>query len=120
MDAATYPDPRTIRFVNDFMIAVKVNVQSDRDLALKFEIRYTPTVLTLDGDGKEHHRSVGLRPPEEFVPALMLGIGKAYFSKGRFDKCLSVLDKLLAEYPRSGSAAAASDLKEACLKRSAL
>jgi thioredoxin-related protein len=101
------------------MIALKLNVQSDRDLAMKFGIRYTPTVLTLDGDGKELNRSVGFRPPEEFVPALMLGIGKAHFSNGRFDHCLSILRKLLAEYPRSGSAAAASDLKEACLIRSA-
>ena len=117
MDTVTYPDPRTVRFVRDSMIALRVNTQQGRDLAMNFHIKYTPTVITLDGDGKEHHRSIGFQPPEEFVPALMLGIGKAYFDDGRFEQALSVFDKLLSEYPRSQSAATASDLRKVCLSK---
>jgi outer membrane protein assembly factor BamD (BamD/ComL family) len=61
-------------------------------------------VITLDPEGKEHHRTVGFLPPEELIPSLMLGIAKSYFDQEKFGEALTMLDKLLKEYPRSYSA----------------
>jgi len=73
-------------------------------LAKEFNIKWTPTVITLDAEGKEHHRTVGFLPPEELIPSLMLGMVKSYFDQEKFEKALSLLDQLLKEHPRSDSA----------------
>ena len=119
MDTVTYPDPKTVHFVLDSLIPVGVNVSGGRDLALEFQIKYTPTTVLLDDDGKEHHRSVGFEPPEEFVPSLMLGRGKSYFDNDHFDMALSVFRRLLEEYPRSKAASTAAALRDVCLKKGA-
>ncbi|MEJ2717127.1 MAG: hypothetical protein P8182_08300 [Deltaproteobacteria bacterium] len=119
MDAVTYPDPKTVQFVLESLIPLGVDVSGGRDLALKFQIKYTPTTVLLDDDGKEHYRSVGFEPPQEYIPSLMLGIGKSYFDNNRFNKALSVFRRLLAEYPSSKAASTAAGLRDACLKKGA-
>ncbi len=111
MDTVTYPNARTVEFVNRYMIAVRAYTNSLPPWAAHFVIQYTPTILTLDGDGKEHHRTVGFLPPEEFIPSLMLGIGKAHFEAKEFEKARAILQWLLSEFPRSQAAPIASDLK---------
>jgi thioredoxin-related protein len=111
MDTVTYPNSRTVEFVNRYMIPLRANTNSVAAWATRFAIQYTPTVITLDADGKEHHRTVGFLPPEEFIPSLMLGIGKAHFDANQFTKARAILECLLAEFPLSQAAPAASDLK---------
>jgi thioredoxin-related protein len=105
--------------VLESLIPLGVNVSGGRDLALKFQIQYTPTTVVLDDEGKEHYRSVGFEPPQEYVPSLMLGIGRSYFDNHRFDKALAVFRRLLAEYPRSKAASTAAGLRDACVKKGA-
>jgi thioredoxin-related protein len=117
MNAVTYSDQRTVEFVKDYMIPLRVIVGEDRFMSTKFRIQYTPTIMMLDGDGKELYREVGFHPLEEFVPMLMLGIGKAYTNANRCDKALKILTKLIDRYPASKSIPSAASLKEFCLKR---
>jgi hypothetical protein len=78
----------------------------------KRDLRYLPnTLITLDSDGKEHHRTVGFLSPEELIPSLMLGMAKCHFDAARFDQTGLILEKLLAEYSRSDSAAEATYLR---------
>ncbi len=112
MDAVTYSDSRTVEFVNRFMIPFRANTQSFGHLAGSYGIQYTPTVLTVDGDGKEHNRTVGFMDPKEFVPSLMLGVSKADFSNNLVKRAIAMLDMLLIEYPMSGVAAEATRLKQ--------
>lgn len=111
MDAVTYSNTRTIEFVNRYMIPVRAYTNSLAPWATRFVIQYTPTVITADDEGKEHHRTVGFLPPEDFIPSLMLGIGKADFDANNFVKAKAILEWLLLEFPRSQAAPAASDLK---------
>jgi thioredoxin-related protein len=120
MDTVTYPDPRTVQCVNDYMIGLSVDVGNDRDLAMDFAVRYTPTVVTLDEEGSEQERLTGFQPPQEFVPTLLLGIGKAMFNRNRFQKALTVFRKLLDQYPQSGAAVQAAYLRDACLAKGAV
>jgi TolA-binding protein len=102
MDAVTYPNPAVIEFIQKYMIPVQVPYNS-QPLATDFNIQWTPTLITLDSNGKEHHRTVGFLSPQELVPSQMLGMAKCHFDLERFDEAISSLEKLLAEYPKSDS-----------------
>jgi thioredoxin-related protein len=112
MDTVTYPDSKTVEFVNRFMIPFRANTQAYANLAGNYGIQYTPTVLTVDGEGKEHHRTVGFMEPKEFIPSLMFGVAKANFGNSLGKRAMAMLDVLLLEYPRSGIAAEATKLKQ--------
>ncbi len=116
MDTVTYPDPSTVEFVNHYMIPFRANTQSFGALAGDYRIQYTPTVLTVDGEGKEHHRTVGFMDPKEFIPSLMLGVGKTDFSNNLVKRAIAMMDMLLIEYPRSGAAGEATRLKQEWVK----
>jgi len=103
MGAVTYPDPKVVQFIRDNMVPIQVLFDA-QPIATEFNVKWTPTIITLDPEGKEHHRTVGFLPPEELIPSLMLGIAKSDFDQEKFGEALSMLDKLLKEYPRSDSA----------------
>ena len=103
MDAVTYPDDLVAQFVNANLIPLRVKSDS-MPLSKDFNITWTPTLITLDQDGKEHYRTVGFLPPTELIPSLLLGIAKAYFGTAKFDKCLETLESLISGYPKSKAA----------------
>ena len=119
MDTVTYSDSRTVEFVNRFVIPFRANTQLFGNLAGSYGIQYTPTVLTLDGDGREHNRTVGFMDAKEFIPSLMLGVGKTDFSNNLIKRAIAMLDMLLIEYPMSRVAAEATKLKQEWLKQQA-
>jgi tetratricopeptide (TPR) repeat protein len=100
MGAVTYPDDRVIQFIENTMIPVQVPYDH-KPLSIDFAVKWTPTILTLDTDGKEHHRTVGFLGPEELIPSLLLGIGKAHFDRGEFIEAISKFDRVIADYPKS-------------------
>jgi len=119
MDTVTYPDPRTVDLLTLYMIAVRVNTSSSDPLLRRFPIQYTPTEIVLDADGIERHRTVGFHPPEEFIPELLLGIGKAAVHAGRYSRALALLDKVLLNYPSSKASSEARQLRQICLSKGA-
>lgn len=116
MDAVTYPDSRVKKFIEETMIPLRI--QYNEPLATDFNVKWTPTIVTLDSEGKEHHRTVGFFEPEELIPSLLLGITKVYFDADQFDDALVHLNKLLNDYPKSSSAPEAIYLKGVCLYKS--
>jgi tetratricopeptide (TPR) repeat protein len=102
MGAVTYPKTEVVEFVEQNLVPLQV--QSDAPLAKDFNLQWTPTLIILDTDGKEHHRAIGFLPPEDLIPMLMVGIGKCYFDSQQFDKTISTLEKLLAQYAKSDAA----------------
>ena len=103
MGAVTYPNAEVGEFVSKNLIPLQVKSDA-QPLANDFNVKWTPTLITLDAEGKEHHRTVGFLPPEELIPSLLLGIAKCHFDRDRFAEALASLDKLLAEYLKSDSA----------------
>jgi hypothetical protein len=102
MGAVTYPDKKVADFVMQGMVPLQV--LADKPLAEEFRVKWTPTIVVLDCSGKEHHRTVGFFPPEEFIPNLLLGMGKVSFDADQFGDAIRHFDKLLSEYPQSGAA----------------
>jgi tetratricopeptide (TPR) repeat protein len=103
MDAVTYPAANVAEFIQKEMVPLRLQFNA-QPFATDFNVQWTPTLITLDVDGKEHYRTVGFLSAEELIPSLLLGIAKCHFDKERFDKAISSLDKLLTEYPKSDSA----------------
>jgi hypothetical protein len=103
MDAVTYPDAGVRDFIENNLIPLKVPY-NHQPLAVDFNVKWTPTLVTLDAGGKEHHRTVGFLAPEEFVPSLLLGIAKIHFDLEQFDPALAGLEALLAEHSKSAAA----------------
>ncbi len=101
MGAVTYPDPKVVEFVQQNLIPIQVAFDA-KPLATDFNVKWTPTLIVLDAEGKEHHRAVGFLPPEELIPWLMLGIAKCHFDREKFGEALTLLEKLLASYAKSG------------------
>jgi len=106
MDAVTYPDEAVIKFVGARVIPLRVAFDH-KPLSEDFNVKWTPTLVTLDTDGKEHHRTVGFLHPEELIASLLLGIGKTHFERGEFAKAIAAFETLLAEYPQGHAAAEA-------------
>jgi len=113
MGAVTYPDQRVVDFFQAQLIPLQV-LYNAQPLATTFNVKWTPTIVTLDSRGEEHHRTVGFLPPEELIPSLLLGIGKVHFDLDHYEEALQYLDKLLAEFPKSNAAAEAIYLQGVC------
>ena len=117
MDAVTYPDSKVVSFINENLIPLQVQFDA-QPLASDFNITWTPTLITLDAEGREHHRTVGFLAPDELIPSLLLGMGKSCFENERFEEALSYLEKILADYPKSDSAPEAHYLRGVCRYKS--
>ena len=103
MDTVTYPNPKVIDFFAKYLVAVRILISS-KPLPQRFKVQWTPTLVLLDEEGEEHHRTVGFLAPEELLPSLMLGIGKSYFDRQKLPDAERVLQQLVAEYPKSDAA----------------
>jgi len=72
MDAVSYPDTKVTEFINGNIVPLRVHFDN-QPLSSNFNVQWTPTLVTLDRNGKEHHRTVGFLSPEElneFKPAV--------------------------------------------------
>ncbi len=110
MDAVTYPADEVQRFINNAMIPLRLPFDS-KPYSVDFNVKWTPTLITLDPGGKEHHRTVGFLAPDEILPSLMLGIAKTEYDVEHFDDAITDLDGLLAGFPKSDSSAEATFLR---------
>ncbi len=103
MDAVTYPQKKVSEFIEKNLVPLRVAYDA-QPLASDFKVTWTPTLITTDAKGREHHRTVGFLSPEQLIPSLMLGMAKVHFDENRYDAALALLDELLTQYAQSDSA----------------
>lgn len=103
MDAVTYPSEIVSSFITEHLVPLR-SLYDAQPLAGRYNVQWTPTLITVDAEGKEHHRTVGYLSPEELVPSLLLGAGKCDFDNGRLEEAEAELGRVLAEYPKSEAA----------------
>lgn len=65
----------------------------------------------------EHQRTLGFLPPDQLLPALLLGIAKVHFDAERWPDARSHLDELLEKHPRSWATPEALYLRGVCSYR---
>jgi len=103
MDAVAYIDPAVISFVNDTVVPLRLPA-SDKVLGSRYKVKWTPTLLILDGDGTEHYRTLGFYPPQQLIPSLLLGIGKAKFNLPDRVAAGAAFARVIDEYPHDSLA----------------
>lgn len=116
MDAVTYPDASVASFVIDRLIPLRI--PSDDRLAGQFKVKWTPTLVALDENGEEHHRSVGFLKPEEFVAEFLLAIGKVDFETGAFEQAIRNFEDIISNHESSKAAPEAVYLRGVSLYKS--
>ncbi len=97
MDAVTYPDQSVVDFFSEHVIGLRIPAES-KPLSDDFNVKWTPTLITLSPDGSEHHRTVGFLEPSELLARLLLGEGKYYFDNDKFTEALNAFEKVIVEY----------------------
>ena len=117
MDAVTYPNAKVVDFIDRMIVPLRVQADS-KPLSSDFKVTWTPTLVSLDYYGKEHHRTVGFLPPDELIPSLMLGMGKTDFDTEQFNDAIIHLDQLVNVYPKSAAAPEAVYLRGVCRYKS--
>ena len=103
MNAVAFPDPAVVDFVTYNLIPLRIPAD-DPELGPRYKVKWTPTLLLLDSDGVEHYRTLGFYPPEELIPSLLLGMGKASFNRPDRPAACDCFEKILANYPASSLA----------------
>jgi hypothetical protein len=100
MDAVTYPNKKVIDFFEQYLAPVRVHITSE-PLPQQFKVNWTPTLVILDSQGEEQHRTVGFLPPEQLIPSLMLGLAKSLLTRKDYSGALKFLDQVVADYSQS-------------------
>ncbi len=98
MGAVTYPNEGVAKFVDLNFVPVQVQ-SSNKELADKYNISWTPTILVLDADGKEHYRSVGFLQPDVFIATFELGKARYYLDLEQFAEARALLEELIERCP---------------------
>jgi thioredoxin-related protein len=117
MGAVTYPNEKVVEFIEKHLVPIQVLFDS-RPLATKFNIQWTPTVITLDEEGKEDRRTVGFLSPEEFIPSLMLAVAKCHFDREKFSNAIPMLEEIFKDHPKSDAAPEAVYVRGVALYKS--
>lgn len=97
MNTVTYSKEDVINFLNDEVIPIQV-LFNNQTLAEKYNLQWTPTIIVIDYQGKEYHRTIGFISAEEFIASILLGIGKALFESGKFDEAIKTFDRIIEKY----------------------
>ncbi len=103
MDAVAYIDPSVIEFVNENVVPLRIPA-GDPELGPRYKVKWTPTLLIMNGEGVECYRTLGFYPPDELIPSLLLGIGKAKFDQPDRPSACNCFGRILNNFPKSPQA----------------
>jgi hypothetical protein len=106
MGAGTYPQVKVVDFIEKNFIPVQIQT-SDTVLTDKYVVRWTPTLLVVDADGKEHYRAVGFFTPDDLIATFMAAKGRWYMDTEQYTEARGMFDEVVATYPGSDAAAEA-------------
>jgi tetratricopeptide (TPR) repeat protein len=110
MDAVTFPEKKIIAFVQENFIPLQI-AHDAKPLSSDFNIKWTPTLITLGYDDREHHRSIGFLNPEDFIARALLGLGKFHFDNDRYPEALAKFENLISSHPKNENVAEAIFLR---------
>ena len=106
MNTGPYSDEKVQKFIMGNFIPLKSQCFWDKptELMQKFEIKWTPTLIVHDPEGKEHHRMVGYLPADNLIAQLILAKGNIYFDTDRLPEAIAQFQTVINQYPDAGAA----------------
>lgn len=93
MGAVTYPNPEVEQYLQQHFVPVQFNVVEQPDVMRRFNTPWTPTLIVLDADGKEHRRSQGYLDPKRLLAELSLARLQAAIDRQDFQLAHSLADE---------------------------
>jgi hypothetical protein len=93
MGAVTYPDPQVEQFIQQHFIPVQFNVVEQPEVMERFNTPWTPTLMVMDADGKEHRRSQGYLDPPRFLGEMSLARLQAAIDRQEFQQAAALCDE---------------------------
>jgi uncharacterized protein HemY len=70
----------------------------------RWNVQWTPTVLVVRPDGKEHHRIEGFLEADDFLAQLLIGLGQAALAEKRWSDAERSFAEVLERYPDADAA----------------
>ena len=106
MNTGPYSDAKVQKFLQEKFIPLRSECFWDKPTGpmQRFGIKWTPTFLVLDPEGKEHHRFMGYHPSDDLIANLGLGIGKIYFDTDRMAEAIMQFKTVVDRHPNAGAA----------------
>lgn len=102
-----YPEPRVDRLISENFVPVRIHIREDPGAMERFNVQWTPTILLLGPDGREHHRIEGFLDVDEFLAQLTLGLGHIARAEQEWDDAVKRYEEVLERYPSTDAAAEA-------------
>jgi hypothetical protein len=118
MGAVTYPDPRVAKMAIENFIPVQINVIEHPEYTDKFLARWTPTIIFLDSQGREHRRLVGYTIPDDFLAEMGMGLSQQAFNNKRYDEATGRYQTVVDRHPNAPVAPEALYMIGVCKYRS--
>lgn len=94
-----YPDPRVADFVTRELVADRAHVKEQPTMWHRFGVRWTPTVLVLDPDGREVRRIEGFLPADELLGQLELALGYLAVNRKRWADAERHFEAAVRDWP---------------------
>ena len=99
-----YPAPRVDQLVRENFLPVRIPVRENPQAMERFNVQWTPTIVLLGPDGKEHHRIEGFLDTEDFLAQLTLGLAKIAFARQEWDQAGQRYAEVLDRFPVTDAA----------------
>jgi hypothetical protein len=103
MDADTYPNPDVQQVLTEHLIPLRV-LHDQEPLASRYKVSSTPLLILVDAQGQEIHSIQGVHPPDEFIPAVLIGLAKIHLQAGHYAHSLEYLSQIFSQYAESQAA----------------
>jgi tetratricopeptide (TPR) repeat protein len=104
MDTVTYSNDQVINFVGDHFVPLKVNTKENKELLCSYGVDWSPIIVILDQEGREHYRIAGYLPPQDYLAHLALGRGKAELDMQNYEEAANRLSEVVCYYQDSDAA----------------
>jgi hypothetical protein len=106
LGAVTYPQEQVARFISLNFVPVRVQT-SNTAMMQKYSVSWTPTLLALDADAKEHYRAIGFFTPDDLIATFMAAKGRWALDLDQLPEARAMFEEVIATYPDKEAAAEA-------------
>ena len=92
------------RLVRENFLPVRLQVRTNPAAMERWNVQWTPTIVLVGADGKEHHRIEGFLDAEDFLAQLTLGLGHLAFAAKEWEQAGRWFAEVLEHFPATDAA----------------
>lgn len=92
------------KFLSLNFIPVQIET-SNTAMMQRFSVSWTPTLIVLDADGREHYRAVGFFTPEDMIATFLTAKGRWALDTDQLVDARAIFEEVISCYPDKDAAA---------------